>query len=458
MAHRKSLNERQLEILRWINAGCPDDDKVDVSRRITAAALRSRGLVTVRGRGPTWSATITDKGRLFLEDADRSDGVPLRQGNYSVTEKLVADVIAAGGSLEVDRPRYGSRGIDYEKRVLAAERHRKVPTGQRLVVTFASDTKVRIDLVDGVPGTPSGLTTVAVRTSAPRGGYHVAVRRFADAAVRHDLTRAVIPRVLRILQAVVVEAERRGHCVTSEVAPKATDTYQARQFVPGRIVITADGCTNTVTIREIGLPRLSYWEQRNRTYSYTRAGGSVSHLPPRTAYEAAGTGRLEISISSNYWCKGRQTRWSDGKRAALVDKLAEMLREIELRASEFRNRQIEAQRLADERHHAWEHAMHIARERHTEQRRAQHLLDQVERWGQAQQIRDFCNATTKRFTRESSTAEWIEWARRYADSIDALSSPPEPPMIDDEIPPRELEPFLDGWSPYGPDSRQSFFG
>lgn len=35
--------------------------------KTTAAALKSRGLVTVRGHGPTWQAAVTEDGRHFLE-------------------------------------------------------------------------------------------------------------------------------------------------------------------------------------------------------------------------------------------------------------------------------------------------------------------------------------------------------------------------------------------------------
>src|SRR4051812_46738926 len=103
LAHRKTLNEKQLDVLRWIADGCPDGVFTDHSHRISAASLRARGLVTTAGRGPRWRAQITSAGREYLERAARPGAPRPRQASVSVTQQLVDDVIAAGGSLRVPR-------------------------------------------------------------------------------------------------------------------------------------------------------------------------------------------------------------------------------------------------------------------------------------------------------------------------------------------------------------------
>jgi hypothetical protein len=46
MAQRKTLNKVQVDVLRWISEDCLDGVVADdVSARISAAALRNRGLV-----------------------------------------------------------------------------------------------------------------------------------------------------------------------------------------------------------------------------------------------------------------------------------------------------------------------------------------------------------------------------------------------------------------------------
>jgi len=214
----KTLTERQLEVLGWIGASWLDDVMVGVSYRITAAALRGRGLVKIDGRGPTWSTSITDAGRALLSNWDSSNPSPLRPANGSVTEQLVADVIEAGGSLEVARRHYGGAGVDYVQRARAAERYGKVPAGKRLVVTPLSFATSRIDIIDAPTGTALELRPVPVPRMLTRARYHSAVRTFFDSADRHDISRAALPRVLRLLQALAGEADRRGFRVANERA------------------------------------------------------------------------------------------------------------------------------------------------------------------------------------------------------------------------------------------------
>lgn len=73
MAHRKTLNEKQLAVLRWVADGCPAGAQEGTSYRITAAALRRRDLVRTSGRGSSWRAKITPAGRDYLERADGPD-------------------------------------------------------------------------------------------------------------------------------------------------------------------------------------------------------------------------------------------------------------------------------------------------------------------------------------------------------------------------------------------------
>src|SRR4051812_26798930 len=121
---RQTLTEKQ--VLRWIADGCTDGMMADQFHRISAAALRSRGLVTTSGRGSTWTAKVTAAGTEYLRDADGQNPPVPRQANVSVTQQLVDDVIAAGGSLRVPRKGwYAGNGVDYENRARLAERYRK---------------------------------------------------------------------------------------------------------------------------------------------------------------------------------------------------------------------------------------------------------------------------------------------------------------------------------------------
>lgn len=75
------------------------------SHRVSAATLRRRGLVTTAGPGPTWTAGVTEAGREYLARVDGPHPPVARQANVSVTQRLIDDVVAAGGSLRVRRKR-----------------------------------------------------------------------------------------------------------------------------------------------------------------------------------------------------------------------------------------------------------------------------------------------------------------------------------------------------------------
>lgn len=185
-------------VLRWIEDDCPVGVMEGNSCRISAAALRNRGLVKISGRGPTWSAVISDAGRAYLEQVDRQTAPLRREANGSVTEQLVKDVIDAGGSLRVPRRSYRGEGIDYERRARLAERNGRVPPGKRLSVTFLPHGEMQIDMVDAPAGTTLDLRPVPVPHHVAR--YHPVVGAFRKPADRHEVSRAVLPRVSRILQ------------------------------------------------------------------------------------------------------------------------------------------------------------------------------------------------------------------------------------------------------------------
>src|SRR4051794_33168856 len=117
MAHRKTLNQKQIELLQWIDEGCTGDGPGEgYAYRVSAAALRSRGLVKVTGKGSRWAATITDAGRKYLNQAETAEAQAPREPNISVTQALVDQVISAGGRKRYPRKAYYEKGVDYARR------------------------------------------------------------------------------------------------------------------------------------------------------------------------------------------------------------------------------------------------------------------------------------------------------------------------------------------------------
>ncbi len=180
------------------------------SHRISAGALRNRGMVTTSGRGPTWSAEITDAGREYLRLASSPNAPLPRQANGSVTQQLVDDLLAGGGSLRLPRRRWSDRnGVDFEQRPRMAQLHGKVPDGKWLNVSIVSGDELQVDLVEAPAGDAEPRRPVPVPEKVTR--YHAIVRQLKDGGERHEVSRAALPRALRVVQALVAEAERRGY-------------------------------------------------------------------------------------------------------------------------------------------------------------------------------------------------------------------------------------------------------
>jgi excisionase family DNA binding protein len=78
------LNQRQLDVLRWIGEGCPDRDWPDQSHKLTARSLAGRGLVDVKRKKKIWTATITAAGQCYLE---RGKPPPSREFDFELTAK-----------------------------------------------------------------------------------------------------------------------------------------------------------------------------------------------------------------------------------------------------------------------------------------------------------------------------------------------------------------------------------
>lgn len=57
------LNDRQLEVLRWIDEGCPQGVMTGSTYKKSARALQDRRLVKISRTDDSWSAVVTDIGR-----------------------------------------------------------------------------------------------------------------------------------------------------------------------------------------------------------------------------------------------------------------------------------------------------------------------------------------------------------------------------------------------------------
>lgn len=465
--YRDGLSAAQLEVLRWVAEGCPAGRYEGYAHRVSAAALRTRGLLRISGRGPLWKAELTERGAGVVQLPDPPPAVvtpaaartprptkpeaarPARP--LSKTEQLIADLIVAGGVLQV--PYWREQGQpDFRQRAIAAQRFGKVPAGKRLVLEHVRGGQLEIRLEAALPGSDLQLQPVPVpaRLSRP----HPAAARYRDDTDQHLVSRAMLSRSVRIIHALATEAEGRGHRVASPNVPvrERSARSSAKESLP-HLVATVGNHAYSISISEEKVSLRGVWEERKRIQDENRLrypyyGGSER----LKRYDAEATGQLSITlVASGHKREGRADTWSDRKSWTLEEKLPELLRELELRTLEDDEREAEEKRRAEERQRQWEQQMERAKQRYIGSQRAKVLRAQITARQEAQVMRSYLAELEAAHGDRPESTEWIEWIRAFIISIDPLSAPPSMPQ-EPEISREDLKPFLPrGVNPYGPE-------
>jgi hypothetical protein len=448
------------------------------AHRVSASALRTRDLVRIFGRGETWRAELTDRGREQLERLERELSAPTRDGKngsvpdhpqlprasrsearakvepeaearpLSKTEQLVAEVIAAGGRLTLpDETADG--GVNWRKRAYAAQRHGKVPAGKRLSVAW-TNAGFEIELLDGENGNELGADAVPVPARLTK--HHPVAQEFRNRTSLHEVSRKALPRVLRIVHALAKEAERRGYRVACVRVRE--DSYGRSEWKPnhdGQLVFTINGHDLKVRLWEKGAGLRGPYERQWKRWQEDREKPvrEMLFLERPKPYDSGATGELNIEVIG--WSHGRQTSWGDRKRWTLEDRLPQLMRELETQAVEAEERRLAKEREEAERQRQWEAAMDRAKLRLVEDHRINVLRARVAAWHEADAIRAYCDAVEARhgvdtIAADPDAAHWLALARDHADRAQQLPRMPADP----EITPEALKPYLGKWSPYGP--------
>jgi len=460
------MNPAQLGVLRWVAHGCAEARYEGYSHRVSAAALRTRGLIRISGHGTTWRAEITASGRAVLElpeplprvkrvpraalssRGDRPARVEPKSKPLSKTEQLMADIAAAGGSLLVPYWREDGQP-DLRQRAAAAIRFGKVPDGQRLVMTHVSGGKLELRL----EADPAGMELAAIAVPARLTKPHPVAGRYRDRTDDHLVSRAAVSRSVRIVHALSVEAERRGYEVSnSESRDRREQTRRSREAVT-HLVIAIRGHRYQLSVTEEKVLLRGDWEERrraneayrNQLYTYVR----TERVKP---YDSEATGILSIDlVASGPVREGRPASWRDRKSWTLEDKLPELLCELELRAVEDDQREAEERRQQEERRRRWEQIMEAARERYGETYRANVLREQAAARREARLLSDYLVDLKETHSGSVESSEWIEWIAGFIERLDPLTSPPAMPVVSEPTH-EELKALLpQGVSPYGPE-------
>lgn len=464
----RRVNERQLSVLQWVEAGCPAGVWETNSYKTTCQALHNRGLVTVSRKSGQCSVTLTSAGQHYLTHgtypsrgsrpretqaaAPRPRSIraqeksptqpkpsPPSQPRVTLTEQLLQELAEAGGRIVKS-----GRGPDLEKwpsRVATARRSGRIPETKELYGNWCRD-GYEIKLVDIPAWRLAVLEPVPVPARLTRP--HTLVRAMQNERQPLGLTRSVQGRALRLIQALITAAEAEGHTCSAGQTGYAPPSHRRRRST------SSLHRHRTGPARGVSRPAGTGPDRARRHREGTRRGqeaflGQNSPLrlhpirtPPLHPQRRPATPGERM---------GRCPR-PRPRRAARRDRTGRNA------SRPSRRRQDEAE-AARQKRIRWEAAMEQARIRYAEAYRVRHLESQEAAWRHATRLTEYVSAVRTRVeamppgqTRAEAEA-WISWAAFTVERLDPLHTPPRLPDIPN---PRadDLKPFLGHWSPYGP--------
>ena len=456
---RSALNVRQRQVLSWIGDGCPDGVMQGSTYKTTAIALQSRGLVKISKKRGIWHAELTTAGRHSAyhdglvtapaASSAHSSGaslLPLAAPNKGrlaaereppASERLIADIQAAGGELRIDR-RVDKR--NHEQLVKTAIRFGKAPAGKWLTIDTDGDwNNIVIRLVD----LPEWITLETSEVSVPGQlrQPHPAVRALVDDP-HLRLTAAVRNRGQRLTQGLIQAALQRGYRVLLPGGSAHPGGHAAGEMMSIEVI----GHRVGVRLRQ----ELDRTPHVSSATELRRAERDSWFRIPK--FDEAPSRRLTLLLIN-----GReygQSRWSDSNRRQLEDSLGDVLREIEMRAVDRETERLAAIERAAQRERQWQMAMTLATNELHEHRRGERLLDEASRWRQAIELNEYLDAMREAIAaapedEAEAGHRWLSWATAYVDRLHPLKRTPVMPE-DGEVTAEALRPFLKGWSPYGP--------
>ncbi|WP_437770416.1 hypothetical protein [Arthrobacter sp. KNU40] len=428
--------------MRWINDGCLGGVFEGFSHRIAARALADDRFITITGKGPSWTAKITQRGVELLEGIDDSD--TNNHTHESEADKFIQKLTAAGGVLEVEGGYSHASANDALIRGVMKSALR--PKGYKLEITSVGSWQSPRYEAHWARHFPDDVDERPVPIRDAVGKYHPVAKSFREAI--RGVSKEHVARASKLLHALATESASRGYGVALPSSHKRANS-RGTTTLEGDIAITIGTTTVPLEMRELppnggaARPYISKYNPRDRSWT----------LGINTDFEP--TGRLQLELTQKYSTNGRQERFRDGKRQQLDSALPAILREIEIQHLENEWKREQARLKEEETQRRWEAAMKHARIRIQDHHKAQQLTVQANAWAEADVLRAYVDALEARVAAEQDAEltnrgqAWLAWARDHIDAKDPLLRPIEIPVLTDYRD-EDLVPFLDGWSPYGP--------
>lgn len=450
------LTVAQHDLLKWVADGCPDGVYDGHSHRVSARNLHNRGLMQVAGKSTTWTAKITPQGtRILQEQTTRVEAARQRERQEAQARaeqererqllraravEVLDGVVAAGGRLDLG-PDINDRGIEQIEGFLAREG--LLPVGQRL-----THEPTRMDPTLGVTAylepdftalTPLRDVTVPRQLRDP----HPAVVAFQDK--RAYVSKKQIPRTARLLQAIVSAATEMGWKVS-----QARSAYTGHREVSPDLTLGLPSSEVVVTLREL--------DQRGRTgFAFTTGSEYYTRVQTTTANrDFLASGRLELTLAK-CWEQQSILRLYDTDEATLEEQLPTFIQRLEVSEAEAHWAREEEARRSGIREVRWHEVRKEAFAALTQQRNAERLRDELARRDAAAAMREYADEIDAAAARSAgidaeAAHEWATWIRQHAETTDPLNGPLRIVQVT-SCSHDELQPYMKGWSTYGPHRR-----
>lgn len=413
-----ALTASQVAVLRWIASGCPDGLYTEGwEHRIAARALERRGLVSIVGRGPSWKATTTKAGRAWLAASPADDVLP----SDSEPEALVALVVDAGGVLVVEAER-GDELKTLERLVRATIRATNRPRGQQLELSghdyYARTSKRTLKLV---PHFEDFVEPRPVPVAEHVTKYHPVVRYYLDNRDWQYVSKDALSRAARILQAIALEAERRGFQVKDPSTVKANQGAPRYKPIVGHLWLVTPHGPYSVEVRET-----SGKGSRARDYQERHNSREPIWLSRRqTAFIA--TGQLDIILGGRHAPYMGQ-HFKDSKRSSVEVKLPELFAALDKYQFQAAWHDEQQRLREEEERRRKEAARATARVRFQEQARWAHFESLVAAHEEADRKRRFVDAAVEAATSLDGAARaaaetYLREMRERVDTQDPLRRP-----------------------------------
>jgi hypothetical protein len=244
------------------------------------------------------------------------------------------------------------------------------------------------------------------------------------------VSKAQVKRAMAILNALVVEVEKRG----AKFAQEATfDKHLVAKFPTGKTefqIVEAMDYKWVPTKRE-RRPEGGYFQQHEWRY-----------YP---------SGKLSFGIKG-YWPKGVRKYWNDGKKQRVEDCLTDII-ECMVRYPELEREQLEARQREIDNENAIRHERYLRRSapERLEKMRAEmqsEIEAQGDAWRRACAMREFLTGCEVRLRTKGKELpdwgkQWLDWGKTWVDEVDPMTN-----GFFDELPAKfselqELEAFVE---------------